>query len=321
MLTTRAGSAVWFRALRVALVLGFAAIVASQLNLAELRTQLNWRYGLALLFVQPLIVGGLFIHAIRLSWLLNVSASRAMVPFKASLLGIGLNLALPGRISELIKISYLSMHGKIPYDRCLAGVFLERTVDILIVATAGIAVTLSLATGAKVLPFLLTFIGFAVTLFFFPRLSPWAVRLGARLFGSKVAAFLARFSEHVTGVLQSGVFLKALLAGLFTWVLSALNVWLFVRTAGAIPVSVEIAVLLFVATTIGSAIPGLPGGFGAYEAAAIFVLMPAGYSFEQALALGLSMHVSQYLIATLGTIFLLTRDRLGISDLIKRVRN
>lgn len=67
------------------------------------------------------------------------------------------------------------------------------------------------------------------------------------------------------------------------------NLWIFYLVVPSLTLSLA----LLVAVNLASAIPGLPAGFGAFEASFVWVGRMAGMSTEQALALALISHVLQ----------------------------
>jgi len=272
------------------------------------------------LAIQPVALAGLAVHAARLGILAGLPLTRPGRPLAALLLSQGLNLLLPGRVAEFFKASYLHTHANVPVSRGLAAVFLERSVDVVIVAGLSLAGLTLFATGAPLWSYAAAG-SLLVLLALAPLLEEKLARLLARLPWPVAANFLERFCRHVSSIVREKVFLSALVLGIITWLFSLLNVYLFIRLAGGHPVDAKGALAVFVATTIGGAIPGLPGGFGAYEAAAILALRPYGYEVGEAFALGLAMHLAQFVIPLSGCGFILARERIGVSQLIDRCRN
>lgn len=278
--------------------------------------QLLW----AVLAVQPIALAGLAVHAARLGILAGLPLTRPGRPLAALLVSQGLNLLLPGRVAEFFKASYLHTHANVPVSRGLAAVFLERSIDLVIVAGLALAGLTLFATDAPLWSFVVGG-SLLVLLALAPLLEEKLARLVGRLPWPVAASLLERFCRHVSSIVRERVFLSALVLGVITWSLSLLNVYLFIQLAGSQPVDAKGVLVLFLATTIGGAIPGLPGGFGAYEAGAILALQPYGYEVGEALALGLAMHLAQFVIPLAGCAFILASERTGLSQLIDRVRN
>lgn len=274
---------------------------------------------LAAMAIQPVAMMGLMPHATRLGILAGLPASRPGRPLAALLLSQGLNLLLPGRVAEFFKASYLHSHAGVPVSQGMAAVFLERSVDLVIVAGLSLVSLALFATGAATWAWLA-----AGALLFGLMLAPVQeerlARLVARLPWPVAATFAERFCRHVSRTVRERVFFRALALGILTWIFSLLNVYVFIQIAGSHPVDAKGALALFVATTIGGAVPGLPGGFGAYEAGAVLALRPYGYDTGEALAIGLALHLSQFVIPLFASGIILAREKTGVSHLLRRLR-
>lgn len=92
---------------------------------------------------------------------------------------------------------------------------------------------------------------------------------------------------------------------------------LFLNLVGSIPIGLFGSLVVFVATVLGAAVPALSGGLGTYEAAAVFTLKGFGYSFEEALALALTVHVCLLSLSIVLTLIIVLTERIGLSALIK----
>jgi glycosyltransferase 2 family protein len=280
----------------------------------------NASFLVAGLAIQPVAMFGLIPHAIRLGILAGLPASRPGRPLAALLLSQGLNLLLPGRVAEFFKASYLHSHAGVPVSQGMAAVFLERSVDLVIVAGLSLVSLALFATGTATWAWMA-----AGTLLFGLMLAPVQEERLARMVSSLpwpvAATFAERFCRHVSRTVREQVFFRALALGVLTWVFSLLNVYVFIQIAGSHPVDAKGALALFVATTIGGAVPGLPGGFGAYEAGAVLALRPYGYDTGEALAIGLALHLSQFVIPLFASGVILARERTGISHLLRRLRD
>lgn len=273
----------------------------------------------AALAIQPIALVGFGVHGIRLGILAGVPASRPLRPLAALLLSQGLNLLLPGRIAEFYKASYLRSHAEVPIGQGVAAVFLERSVDMVIVAGLSLVSLALFATGTAVWAYVATG-ALLIGLLLVPMLEEPLARLMARLPWGFAAAIGERFCRHVSRTVRERVFFRALALGGLTWVLSLLNVFVFLSLAGSHDIDFKGALALFVATTIGGAVPALPGGFGGYEAAAILVLRPYGYSTAEAFALGLGLHLAQFVIPLVMSAVILAREHVGVGELLKRLR-
>ncbi|MCX8063352.1 MAG: flippase-like domain-containing protein [Anaerolineales bacterium] len=300
-------------------LIGFALVIFVFWELVP--TGLGWTNLTGLLWasvaVQPFVVLATLFHAMRLGLLVGLPPFDIRCPLSAILLSQGFNLVFPGRIAEAFKATYLHAHAGVPLSKGIAAVFLERMVDSLIVAALGLTGIALLSTRngwfsfgmAGLVVILLIFIPlFENRFLMLAKLLPWA----------RLRAFAASFFVHIADTVRNGCFYSALGLGLATWATSFVNIVVFIQVADIKPVSMSGILILFVATTIGGAIPALPGGFGSYEAAAVLALKPFGYSLEESLPLAIMMHLSQFVIQVLGAVYVLSRERVGVSALIRQ---
>lgn len=227
---------------------------------------------------------------------------------------------MPGRVAELFKATYLRAYADVPLSRGIAAVFLERSVDLLIVAGLGLIGAALLSNVDNKLAFGLAVLVIAA-LIFIPLLEKQLEVLSKRIPWSKLRVFSEELLKHIAETVRAGTFYRGLALGVATWAASFANIYLFTNIAGGKPLDFQGILVLFVVTTLGGAVPALPGGFGGYEAGAILVLKSYGYSFDEALPFAIGMHLAQFVLPVIGGAFILSRERVGISALLHELRN
>lgn len=274
----------------------------------------------ALLVVQPLIFIGLILQGVRHAMLIDRPGLSYLITTKAVALSQGLNLLLPARLSEVLKATYLRDRADIPMSAGLSAVMLERTVDLIIVGALGVVCLFFFATMvSKTLIFAIILIIVGIL-----ALALWGqsriLALARGLPWPQVGGFLERAYLHFSGSLRRPKFFLSLGTGLLIWGLSFVNIFLLIESAGSIQVGVYGALLVFVFTTLGGAIPALPGGLGTYEAAAVFALMSLGYPFADALALAITIHGAQLILPLILAFGIMLTERLGLSSLVADLR-
>jgi uncharacterized membrane protein YbhN (UPF0104 family) len=273
----------------------------------------------ASLATQPLVLISLVFQSIRLGLLADLPNIQIRRPLSAVLLSQGLNLAIPGRVAEAFKATYLCAYAGVPLSVAIAAVFLERSVDIIIVALLGLIGVILLSKDGSWFAFFVAGI-LMLVLISIPFLENRLLLLTKLLPWARLRGFFENFLQHISDKVRGDTFYCALALGVLAWLTSFANIYIFVNIAGTKPVDFGGIILVFVATTIGGAVPALPGGFGGYEAAAGLALKPYGYSFEETLPLAIAMHLSQLLLPLLGAGLILAKERIGISVLIKQLR-
>lgn len=287
---------------------------------ALLEAKLGWQLALAAVSVQPLIISCLVFLAMRHVLLIRTPKVDLKIALRAMILSQGLNLALPVRLSELLKATYLRDHASVPLSSGLSAVVLERTVDVLIVAALGLlALVVYFDRGNFVSIAALGFV-LAISVIVLVRYPGPVVRIIHCLPSVRLVGFLEKTYRHFSLTAGTRAFWQALLLGGLVWGLSYINILVFLELAGSLPVGFSGALLVFVMTTLGGAIPALPGGLGTYEAAAVVALRSLGYSFDEALVLALAMHASQLVLPFILAILIMLTERTGISSLIADLR-
>ena len=292
--------------------------------LANIRTQhleqyLTWEVVQAILWVQPLILLTAVLVAMRIRILVSPPGVSFLLALKAILLGVGLNVALPGRISELLKPAYLHEHGKVPFSVGLAAVFVERVTDFItmgFLAVLAMGIILNDGTFVWVFPVTLALLGLPLVSHFEGGL----VRVAGRIPGKLVRSLLVVFVAELAARLRERVMFRAIGLGVLAWGATFSALYALVEIAGTHHLTIPQAAFLVLAVSVGGAAAVFPGGFGSYEAVGILVLQRFGYSFEEALVLSLAMHVTQLLPNVIGAVWILFREKLGLATLAREAR-
>jgi uncharacterized membrane protein YbhN (UPF0104 family) len=307
------------RLLRVAVVAALIALFLWQFLPSDFSVHLERRLLVAALAVQPIVLIGLIVQASRLAILAELPLRRLGCVLSALVLSQGLNLLLPGRAAELVKVSYLHANAGVPVSKGTAAIFLERSVDMIILLAISLLSLAQFTEAAQALTY--TTVGvILVALVAMPLLEERLARLLMRLPWPAAATFAERFCRHVSQLVRTGGFYRALALGVATWAISVLNILVFIRVASDRAIDLKGVFALFIATTVGGAVPGLPGGIGAYEAGAILALRPYGFGLTEALAIGLIMHIAQYVVPLLASSAIMVRERTGLAEMVKRLR-
>jgi glycosyltransferase 2 family protein len=154
-----------------------------------------------------------------------------------------------------------------------------------------------------------------------PSFKHFALKVSSKVPWPRAATFITRFQNHAASRLTTRHLTSAVLLGLVAWAASAANVALFFAVASEPSMTLLQSLLVFVVTTFGGAVPALPGGFGTYEASAVFALQQFHFSVPEALALAVALHVAQLILPLLATVYILAADRVGISELLRDLRS
>ncbi len=302
--------------LRLAVAAALVAAFVWGVDLRALGRHLDGRLILAAVAAQPLQIMAILIVGGRFQALVGSIADLG-VAVRAYFLSAGLNVVIPGRLSELLKVTYLSDKAAVATSVSVTALVVERLFDLvclgMLVAVALGSALFGISAKALAAPV----VGLAVLLFLGLIGSPKRV---VRLlpFGRR---FVASALEHAGTLLRDRPRLALVIAlSAAGWAASFCTIASVIWLGGSIPLGVGELFTVFVAIAVGRAIPALPAGLGTYEAAAVLGLTRFGYSTEEALALGLTAHGAHYLLVTLIAFAILLVDGTGVRSLLRRLR-
>ena len=275
----------------------------------------------AAIVIQPIILISLVFAALRYLLLMGVNCRPYLFfAIRAIILSQGLNIVLPARLSEVVRAAYMRDHAAIALSRCLSAVILERTVDLFIVTILGFLASMLFFDRGDFSLIPIFGLVLASVIFVAIKFPGLVLRFCEIIPSSRIAKFILGTYQHFAMIIRARAFWRALVIGGLTWGISYINIFLFLELGGSLSVGLPGALLVFVLTTLGGAIPILPGGLGTYEAAAVIALCSLGYDYDEALALSLTLHASQLILPFLFAILIMLSERIGLLSLIADFR-
>lgn len=274
-------------ALRIAILAALLGILAFTLDLSRLPEFLTLSLLLAVIAAQPILVFGCAIFAIRLRYLVPQKL-RFSEAFSAFVLPIGLNVALPARLSELFKPAFLNRSVGVPLPEAMAALVLERALDL---AALGL-LALVILPGAYLTKGNVAWLSLAVMLAVaLPFLSRWSVLHVFPLLPERIKP-LRTFAEALGtlgGFRRYGHLLALTAVG---WASSLLSVHVVLVLAGRSNVDIWQSSTVFLLTILGGLVAVLPAGVGTFQAAAMVGLVSFGFSAEESLVLAIALQVA-----------------------------
>ncbi|MGE3805497.1 MAG: lysylphosphatidylglycerol synthase transmembrane domain-containing protein [Gemmataceae bacterium] len=303
--------------LRLAMVLLFIGLVAGSLDFSGEGTSFDRRHLWAFWFIQPFQVMCVWIVALRLWMLIPQPRPPLNETFKAYLLSTGLNNVLPGRLSELIKLTYLGKRQDTTYAGVASAVFLERYADVVLFACllflgfgSAWLTTSPLVQGA----ILAGLVGGLCSIPLWRAPFKWLARLAPT---STSHSFLMTVYDNLCDAVATPRFVWALVFGVVAWAMGFVTVYAGLMLMA--PMSWQAALTVYAAIAVGRLIPGLPGGLGTYEASGVLALTHLGYGVGEALTITLTLHVSQSAFPTLAAFGLMTYTRMGVVHTLREL--
>jgi len=264
----------------------------------------QWQW-VALLLL--LVIGDVMLRALRWKVLLTPLARVSFRDTQASLLvGYLANNVLPARLGEVVRSHDFGERTGISRSTILGTIVIERVVDTMVVVSIAAVAILVLSVRGIVASAVM--VGFAVTALLVVAI---AVGMAAhRLPGAdRVRTFLERWPRvrHILSKLRVGLSVVssartmavAVALSVASW---SLTVLAFAAAAQAVGVEPTIgqAALLAAGTNLATAIPAAPGYVGTFELAVVTIGASVGIAREDALALGLLVHLATLLVTSVG---------------------
>lgn len=255
------------------------------------------------------LAGSMVLRAVRWRLIAGLPRDRHRLFARATYLGVLVNLLLPGRVGEFVRVVTLSRLAGSTLALPLASAVIDRLVDVLVllVCAGGLyfALPLDRALDEWLVYLLAGSAVLAAGLLFFVK--------GARFWEERVATlterwltrwslrpdvFLSELRHELHGLLRGWMTLEVVLVAAVILGCDYLAVGsLFL--AFAIPLSPAAPLLVLVCLAAGSALPSAPGYVGIYQAAAVVALAFFAQPAESAIALATVLQLLSLTVALL----------------------
>jgi uncharacterized protein (TIRG00374 family) len=253
--------------------------------------------------------GSFFLRALR--WRVLLSARErlgAITVFWAAMAGYLCNNLLPGRAGEFVRSVMISRRSSLSKTYVLTTTLTERLTDaiVLVIVSRLLLITMQQRPAwmdrASTMAFVLGLFGasLVVGLRFFHgtiRRVLTALPLPAR-FGVRLAGW---FEQMALGFSALDHFRRAAsFCGLtlLIWMVDAVSSMVTAHALG-LTLSFPLAILLITALGLGSVLPSTPGAIGIFQAVAITVLVPFGFTRDEALTYILVAQAASYVVVAL----------------------
>ena len=275
---------------------------------------------IASLAVQPILFLAYIPLAYRYKILTNDSSLRIKDIYAGIILSFGMNIVLPGRIAELLKIIYLRKYGNLSISHGIAALFVERLSDLFTVILLGLIGVNIFLFNINTRIFGVAVILIVLVIIALPYLELHLVKLIGKLPWENIKIFTHNVFTHAVSIIRDGKIYTSFSIGAITWAFWFLSVYLFLKMIGVNNLGLGGTLALFVATALGGAIPALPGGLGTFEAGAVFVLMKFGYTFEKSVAIGITLHFGQLLGVFIAALIISMKQGAGVRGMVSEIQ-
>jgi hypothetical protein len=250
-----------------------------------------------------------FLRALR--WRVLLSARErlgAVTVFWAAMAGYLCNNLLPGRAGEFIRSVMISRRSSMSKTYVLTTTLTERLTDAIVLVIVSRLLLISMQQkpawmdGASTTAFALGLFGgsLVVGLRFFHgiiRRVLTALPLPAGLI-SRLSGWLEQVVLGFSALDHFGRAVSFFGLTLLVWMMDAASAMVTAHALGLV-LSFPLAILLITSLGLSSALPSTPGFIGIFQAVAITVLVPFGFTREEALTYILVAQAASYLVVAM----------------------
>lgn len=300
--------------IKTAIVVALTGLVLTRVDISAVARHLTSDKLVVAILVQPVMLLGLSMAGVRFAILTAKRPLPTSVSMKALLLAYGANVVLPARVSELLKATYIRQHAGVPLSTGMAAIFVERVADLLIMGVLALVSAVSLLSEQGSALWMV--VAALVLLAGVPSLAPYAGRLTKYIPSLRARSFVQHFIAHCVERITHRAFLTVIGLSVLIWLSALLAISTILSATGSISIGFDGALIVLIAALLGGAVPALPGGFGTYEAAVVFALQRYGYQLDEALALALTLHLSQIVLVCAIAPLIAMREKIGLQSVL-----
>jgi len=304
-------------ALRVILVVGCLVYAFWGIDFSELGRAFT-RFSIpGVLAATAISLIGYWAMAVRMNFLSGYRCGN-WVGLKAFLLSMAVNNVAPAKLGEVAKAFYLRKESGFSLSQSLSMVFWERFFDLNAILAMGLAVAFHFRLKMAFFPLAMGVGGIWLCLFAVRVWPAKAERLIALIPFERAREFILEIKLQ----LVHGVTLRYLvILGCYTvavWIFYAVPTFLVILWAAGLHLTMGQTLAVFIISSLGMAMPSSPGAVGVFEAAVIFGLGLFKVDKELALAIGLLIHMMQYVPTTVSGLLVLAKSGLSLKSLKRR---
>lgn len=226
---------------------------------------------------------------------------------RAVLLCFGYNNILPAKAGDVLKVLFIVKTTKASPSFVLPSIVWERGFDCLAISVLLLISIVFLHIGYApqiTFAFLLSCIIIFVTL---RKYSDFFCQLYTRLPHERCCCFLQNFHKH-TFVEVDGLYIfKGIFSTLCTWLLHFATYFFAIKFVANFDLTFIQIVTVFIAISIGTAIPSSPGAIGVFEGAFVFALSWFDIDPNEALSFSIYFHMLYFIPVTMTLPFIAGR--------------
>ncbi len=258
-----------------------------------------------------IVISGYIFLALRLVVLVKVYTINSFISsFKASVIALGVNNIFPLKLGEVAKVMCLNNMFKISLAKSFSLIVWERFIDINILTILGFIVIGGYHPEINMYPlFIFVIVAWSILFVFFR----------VNYFYISIASLLPIYLKNNLNKLREALFSKRsyfdyiliVIISLVIWFIYAFQIWFILDELLLIKLSVLQLLTVFVITSLGMAVPSVPGAIGVYEASMVLALSWFNIDKIDALMAGIVCHVFIFVPCTLMSLVVLSKMSLS----------
>ena len=188
----------------------------------------------------------------------KISTPRAVA---GEIMCVGFNNILPARVGEVLKLFYFRRLSNLPFTKLIAYVFVERITDVFFLLALGTVITFNIIPNS----YSFLFIGIMLLQILILTDRKYVLlKLSVFLFKKNFTS-LIRIAHNFYSTVRSKVYLKALGASVFIWLMNLAHIVMLSYLFLNISLPISDILLLFVLVFSAGLFP-IPGGIGVVDA-------------------------------------------------------
>ncbi|AMK11508.1 lysylphosphatidylglycerol synthase transmembrane domain-containing protein [Pseudodesulfovibrio indicus] len=216
-----------------------------------------------------------------------------------TLLAVAVNNVLPAKLGEFAKAVYFKRKSVLGFSQSMGIIFLERFLDVNILALTGLVAAVVFGLGLYGLPLTLAvLLCWAVLILMARRIPPQGLE-PARIPSERLRRSVRQGTAAIRQAMQGRTMLRPLGSTVLLWFcnfayLGLIPIWLM-----GMDLTPAQVLGIYGAVYLGLTIPGLPGGIGMTEGAMVAILAYSGMAKTDALAIALTVRAYNFIPPTL----------------------
>lgn len=270
----------------------------------------------AILVTTLISMAGYWIMALRMNFLSGYSCGN-WLGLKAFLLSMAVNNVAPAKLGELAKAFYLRQQCRYSLSQSLSMVFWERFFDLNAILAMGLVVAVHFKLKLAFVPLALVVGGLWTFLFLIWKWPDRGQRLLKLIPFERMRAFVVEVKLQLVHGVTVRYLAKLAAYTALVWFFYSIPTFLTIHWVAGLGLTMGQTLAVFILSALGMAMPSSPGSVGVFEAAVIFGLGLFGIDKELALAIGLLIHMTQYIPTTVAGLWVLLKSGLSL----KRIKH